>query len=345
MNDRILHFESDYTAGAHPRVLDRLASTNLEHTPGYGDDAYCQSAVRRIRAACACPEAEVRFLVGGTQTNATVLDALLRPYEGVLAATCGHIAVHEAGAVEAAGHKVIILPGREGKVWPADLADWLDAFYADATWPHMVQPGALYLSHPTELGTLYSLGELEALSALCHRRGLRLYVDGARLGYGLAAPGADVGLPDLARLCDAFSIGGTKVGALMGEAVVFPRPAMAQGFFTLVKRHGALLAKGRLLGLQFDTLFTDGLYTEIGRYAVGLALRLKSAFVARGYRLHVDSPTNQQFVELPAATFAALQPCAGFEVWSPVADGAVVARFVTSWATREADVDALIEFL
>ncbi len=338
----MIHFDTDYMEGAHPEVMRRLVGTNLEQTPGYGCDDYTARAKDLIREACGQPQAAVQFLVGGTQTNATVIDALLARHEGVLAAESAHINVHEAGAIEASGHKVLTLPAHDGKVLAADVEAYIRNFYRDETYEHMVAPGMLYISHPTELGTLYTLRELEDLSRVCREADIPLYMDGARLGYGLAAEGTDVTLKDIARLCDVFYIGGTKVGALFGEAVVAARPERLPHFFPLVKQHGALLAKGRLLGIQFGALFTDGLYQHIGAHAVRLALKLKQAFVEKGYKLHLDSPTNQQFVCLPNETIDRLMREATFELWGPRGETETVVRFVTSWATREEDVDKLI---
>lgn len=341
----MIHFDTDYMEGAHPEVMRRLVETNLEQTPGYGCDDYTARAKDLIREACGQPQAAVQFLVGGTQTNATVIDALLARHEGVLAAETAHINVHEAGAIEATGHKVLTLPQYDGKVKAADVEVYICNFYRDETYEHMVAPGMLYISHPTELGTLYTLRELEDLSRVCREANIPLYMDGARLGYGLAAEGTDVTLKDIARLCDVFYIGGTKVGALFGEAVVAARPERLPHFFSLVKQHGALLAKGRLLGIQFGALFTDGLYQRIGAHAVRLALKLKQAFVEKCYKLHLDSPTNQQFVCLPNETIDRLMREATFELWGPRGETETVVRFVTSWATREEDVDKLIALL
>ncbi len=341
----MLHFDTDYMEGAHPEVMRRLMETNLEQTPGYGCDAYTARAKDLIREACGQPQAAVQFLVGGTQTNATVIDALLARHEGVLGAETAHINVHEAGAIEATGHKVLVLPSHDGKVQADEVEAYIRNFYRDETYEHMVAPGMLYISHPTEYGTLYTLRELEDLSRVCREAGIPLYMDGARLGYGLAAEGTDVTLKDIARLCDVFYIGGTKVGALFGEAVVAARPERLPHFFSLVKQHGALLAKGRLLGVQFGTLFTDDLYRRIGAHAVRLALKLKQAFVEKGYKLHIDSPTNQQFVCLPNTVIDRLMPEATFELWGPRGETETVVRFVTSWATREEDVDKLIDLM
>ena len=341
----MIYFDSDYMAGAHPEVMARLAETNLEYTVGYGCDHYTAQAKVLIRQACECPTAEVHLLVGGTQTNATVLDGLLARHEGVLAAESGHINVHESGAIEATGHKVLTLPSHDGKVVAEEVERYIRNFYADDTYQHMVAPGALYISQPTELGTVYTRAELEALSSVCHKAGIPLYIDGARMGYGLAATEGDVTLGDIARLADVFYIGGTKVGALFGEAVVVTNPALLRNFFPLVKQHGALLAKGRLLGIQFATLFTDGLYQRIGKEAVRLAQRLKKAFVERGYQSFVDSPTNQQFFRLPNAVVDHLLEGASFEMWGPRGEEWSDVRFVTSWATTDSDIDQLIALL
>lgn len=339
----MLYFDSDYTRGAHPEVLERLVATNMEATDGYGLDAYCRSAASLIRRACGLGEdALVSFLVGGTQANATVIDALLRNCEGVVAATTAHINVHEAGAIEASGHKVLALPSSDGKLSAEALEAYLSDFYADDTWEHMVEPGMVYITQATELGTLYSLSELEALSAVCRRRGIPLYMDGARLAYALGSAQNDASLADIARLCDVFYIGGTKAGALMGEAVVCPNAALLPRFFSIVKQHGALLAKGRLLGLQFEALFTNGLYERIGREADRLARRLADGFSSRGYRLLFESPTNQQFPVLPNALIEQLRPVAGFQYWGPPGPRESAVRFVCDWAATDADIDELL---
>ena len=340
-----LCFASDYQEGAHPEILRRLVETNLQQSPGYGSDAYTASAKAKIRAACAAPEAEVYLLTGGTQTNATVIDALLRPWQGVAAAETGHISVHEAGAVEFCGHKVITLPQRDGKLAPETVRACLAAYAGDENREHMVMPGLVYLSQPTESGTLYTLAELEAIRAACDAYGAGLYVDGARLAYALACPENDVSLPDLARLCDAFYIGGTKCGALFGEAVVFPKPGAAPHFFTLVKQHGALLAKGRIAGVQFDALFTDDLYGRVGRTAMAAAARIREALTEKGYRLAFPSPTNQIFVELDEEELARLSARVEMSFWERTPQGRTIMRIATSWATTEAQVDALIALL
>lgn len=338
----MIHFDCDYMAGAHPEVLQAIIDNNLVQTSGYGADPFCDRARALIREACQAPQAEVHFLVGGTQTNATVLDGLLRRTEGVLAADTAHINAHESGAIELSGHKVLTLPSHQGRIHADELQAWLHDFYADDTWPHMVAPGAVYISLSTEYGTLYSLAELEAISAVCHEYHLPLYVDGARLGYALAAS-PDVTLPVLARLADVFYIGGTKMGALFGEAVVCTRPELLPRFFTLVKAHGAVLAKGRLLGMQFGAFFEHNadLYLRIGRHGVALAQRLRSAFEQAGYHTFIDSPTNQQFFLLPNTVIDRLLPHASFEYWGPRGEAESRVRFVTSWETTEADIQQL----
>ena len=338
-------FTCDYTEGAHPAILERLAETNFQQEPGYGEDSFCASARERIRKAIGRPEADVFFLVGGTQTNYTVIDAMLHSYEGVIAAQTGHISVHEAGAIEFSGHKVMTLPQHDGKIEAGELRTWLETFFADDTHPHMVQPGMVYISFPTEYGTIYSRLELEEIGSVCKKYGLPLFIDGARLGYGLASPAADVTQQDIARLCEVFYIGGTKVGALCGEAVVFPRGNAPAHFFTTIKQHGALLAKGRLLGLQFDTLFTDNLYVEIGSHAIQMAIRVKEIFSSKGIPFYMDSPTNQQFPILTAQQMAALKGKVAFEVWEPLPDGRFVTRFATSWATLPESIEYLDSIL
>ena len=340
----MLHCDSDYMEGAHPTVMQRLVETNLEQTVGYGEDEYSRRAADLIREACGQPDALVRFLVGGTQTNATVIDGLLHQYEGVMAADTGHINNFEAGAVESSGHKILIVPSHEGKVAAYDIDRYLTEFYENENHQHMVSPGALYLSFPTEWGTLYSLGELEALSRVCHKYNIPLYMDGARLGYGLAAS-KDVTLKDIARLCDVFYIGGTKVGAMFGEAVVTAHPDLLPRFFTFVKQHGAMLAKGRLLGVQFSTLFTDNLYLEISQNAVNQALRLKKAMIKKGFSPYVDSPTNQQFFCLPKSEIERIGKFASFEIWAPCGPQQSVVRFVTSWNTSDQMIDEFISKL
>lgn len=336
----MISFENDYIQGAHPEVLKRLAETNYEPLSGYGTDPYCESAREKIRRECGCPDAEIHFLVGGTQTNAVVIDAMLKRYEGVVAADTGHVAVHEAGAVEYTGHKVLTIPHHTGKIDPGELRAYLGDFYQDANHEHMVFPGMVYLSHPTDLGTLYSRKELEEISGICREYEIPLFLDGARLGYGLMSSGTDVTLQDVAQLSDVFYIGGTKVGALCGEAVVFPKKA-PRHFLTAVKQHGALLAKGRLLGIQFDTLFTDNLYFDISRHAIEMAEELKRVLREKGCTFAWESPTNQQFVILEDSTAGRLKEQVVFSFWEKADETHTVVRFVTSWATQKEEIEAL----
>lgn len=339
-------FESDYNNGCLPEILRRLSETNDEKSSGYGFDPYTERAKDRIRKACDMTEAEVHFLVGGTQTNATAIDSLLQGCEGVLSVDTGHINVHESGAVEAFGHKVLVLPGiAGGKMAASQINDYMRKFLADETYPHMVQPGMVYITLPTELGALYSRKELAEIYTVCQQYGLRLYVDGARLGYGLMAEGNDINLPFLAHHCDAFYIGGTKVGALLGEALVYTNTRAPKYIFTIIKRHGALLAKCRVLGLQFDTLFTDDLYFRVSRHAIDMAQALRKVFAKHGLSLGIDSPTNQQFVILSKEQKQRLAEEIAFEIWEPLSDDRLLCRFVTCWATTEADIVALDEAL
>lgn len=341
----MIRFDSDYMAGAHPEVMEALVRTNLELTAGYGNDPYTSEARELIRKATGNADAAVMFLVGGTQTNATVIDGLLARHEGVLAAESGHIAVHESGAIEASGHKVLTLPHHEGKVKAEDVERYIAEFYADETYQHMVAPGMLYISQPTEYGTIYSLEELAALSEVCHNHNIPLYVDGARLGYALAAEDADFTLEALSRLADVFYIGGTKVGTLFGEAVVVNNRSLLKNLFPLVKQHGALLAKGRLLGVQFATLFGDGLYERIGAHGVRLAMRIRKAFAKAGYEPIINSTTNQQFFQLPNTLIDSLRREASFDYWGPRGTTESTVRFVTSWSTTDEDVDRLERLL
>lgn len=339
----VFNFECDYTEGAHPRILERLIATNLEQTSGYGNDPYCTAAHEKIKTACALPNADVHFLVGGTQTNATVLSAMLRPYQGAISADEGHIAVHETGAIEATGHKVLTLPCTDGKITAAQVDAYVKAHYADDTSEHTVQPGAVYLTFPTECGTIYTRKELVDLRRVCDKWHLPIYLDGARLGYGLADPRCDITLSALAALCDVFYIGGTKCGAYFGEAVVIRNDAYKKDFRYFIKRHGGMFAKGRLLGIQFDTLFSDGLYFDICRKAVTEALRIRAAFTARGVAFFGSSMTNQQFPILTAPQHAYFIK-EGYlpEYWGTTADGKKILRFCTSWATEKDAVDRLI---
>ena len=337
----MVSFESDYLAGAHPQVLKKLIDTNLENLSGYGSDPYCESAKEKIRKAVGRKDAEVEFLTGGTQTNAVVISTMLSDDEGVVAAVSGHINAHEAGAIEYTGHKVLALPAENGKLLPETLRRYLVSFYADGSHEHMVFPGMVYLSHPTEYGTLYTKRELQEIATICKEYGMSLFLDGARLGYGLASRKTDLTLEEIARICDVFYIGGTKVGALCGEAVVFTKQNKPKHFLTSVKKRGALLAKGRLVGVQFDALFTDDLYFRIGEYAIEMAERLKKIFLARGYRFFIDSDTNQQFVILKNDSLERLSKTIAFSIWEPYGEDQTVVRFATSWSTTKEDLSAL----
>ena len=341
----MLSFVNDYSCGAHEKVLEALCKINLEPNVGYGMDPYSERAKEKIRAACNCPDAEIFFLVGGTQTNQVVIDTMLQPYEGVVAATTGHVALHEAGAIEYSGHKVLTLPHHDGKVDAGDLRQMLKLFYADDNREHMVFPGMVYVSHPTENGTLYTKKELSDIAEICREYEMPLFLDGARLGYGLASEETDLTLEDIARLCDVFYIGGTKVGALFGEAVVFTKKNMPRHFVAQVKQHGALLAKGFLLGVQFDALFTDGLYLEIGRHAMEMAKLLKEVLTEKGCVFRQQSPTNQQYIVVENGYMKELEKKVRFSFWETVDDEHTAIRFVTSWATKKEDVLALRDIL
>ncbi len=338
-------FNSDYLEGAHPRVMRRLMETNLLQTPGYGEDEFCAAARDAVRRLCDAPDADVQFLVGGTQVNATVLAAALRPYQGVVSADTGHIAVHETGAIEAGGHKVIIVPNQNGKLSAGQVSELCRLHFSDESHEHMVMPAAVYISNPTELGTLYSRDELVALRAVCERWRLTLYMDGARLGYGLASPENTLDLPFIARTCDAFTLGGTKQGLLFGEALVIRSEALRVDFRYMIKRMGGMLAKGRLLGVQFDEILKDGLYQELSRHAIEQAMRLRQAFRQLHIPLLVDSPSNQQFPILPDVVLNMLAQKYSFATIQRVGVDQTAVRFCTSWATRPADVDSLIDDL
>ena len=340
-----LSFESDYRTGAHPEILKRLAETNMESLDAYGTDIYTENAKQKIRAVCGCDELEVYFLSGGTQTNLTVISSLLKSYEGVIAADTGHISIHEAGAIEYHGHKVLPLPHVDGKIMPEELKNYINNFYADENHEHMVFPGMVYISHPTENGTLYSKKELEDISSVCKKHNIYLYMDGARLGYGLMSHETDVALADIANLCDAFYIGGTKVGALCGEALVYKNSVMPKHFMTIIKQHGALLAKGRLNGIQFDVLFTDDLYFRISKNAIETAEMLKKVLCEKGFRFAWESPTNQQFVILENEYMKSISDKVGFSFWEKYDDNHTVVRFATSWSTKAEDVEKLREIL
>jgi len=339
--DIYLDFSCDYTQGAHPIILEKLAETNMEPQTGYGYDSYCKSAEEKILKACAAPEGEVYFLAGGTQANAVVIDALLASYQGVLCADSGHISVHEAGAIESNGHKVLALPHENGKISAAEVEAAAESYHEDGNRDHMVMPGMVYISQPTEYGTLYSLNELSAISEVCRKYRMYLYVDGARLAYALASPENYVTLQDLARLCDIFYIGGTKCGALLGEAVVIPHKGLIPHFFSIIKQHGALLAKGRVLGIQFDVLFEDELYLHIGEAAVSYAHRIQDALINAGLSVPFLSPTNQVFVTLEDSLKERLEKNIGFSFWEKPDVNHTTVRLATSWATGE---DAVEEF-
>ena len=341
----MISFTCDYSEGAHPKILERLTATNFEQLPGYGTDHYCESAKEKIRAACEAPEAEVFFLVGGTQTNSTIIAAMLADYEGVVSAETGHIGVHEAGAVEYTGHKVLTIPSHHGKVDPKELRDYLEAATTDPNYEHMVFPGMVYISFPTEYGTIYSKAELEEIHRIAAHYGLPLMIDGARLGYGLTSPACDLTLPELASLCEVFYIGGTKVGCLCGEAVVFPRGNAPKHFYTITKQHGAMLAKGRVLGIQFDTLFTDNLYFEISRHAIDMAMQLKELLRQKGCTFFIDSPTNQQFIVLENKKVEELGKHVAYDPWDRVDPDHTAIRLATSWATQPEQLEELKRWL
>ncbi|GLC89465.1 threonine aldolase family protein [Lysinibacillus piscis] len=339
----MIRFENDYAEGAHRKILQKILETNEEQTPGYGTDVHCENARAFIRKACDTADADIHFLVGGTQTNATVIASILRPHQGIVAAITGHIAIHETGAIEATGHKVLTLPSDDGKIQAEQVQALYAAHWNDAAHEHIVQPGMVYISHPTENGTTYSKAKLEELSAICRKYNLPLFLDGARLGYGLASKNSDLTLVDIARLCDVFYIGGTKVGALFGEAVVIVNDSLKKDFRYLMKQRGGLLAKGRLLGIQFETLFEAGLYEKISYHAVELAMRIRQAFVEKGVSLRYDSMTNQQFPILSKEAITLLSEKYAFSLWEPFNDTHTVVRFCTSWATKKEHVEMLIE--
>lgn len=341
----MIQFQCDYNEGAHPRILERMLQTNFEQTVGYGEDHYCASAAELIRKACGREDADIHFLVGGTQANATVISSVLRPHQGVICVSTGHINVHETGAIEHSGHKVLALEGQNGLLPASAVREAMEEHLAEDGPEHTVQPGMVYISFSSEVGTVYSLGQLEDLSAVCREYGLPLFIDGARMGYGLASEGCDVTLNDIARLADVFYIGGTKQGALFGEAVVIVNPALKMDFRYFIKQNGGMLAKGRLLGIQFLTLFEDGLYFELSQHAVAQAMRIRDAFVSKGYDFLVDSPSNQQFPILPNDVMELLSKDFKFSVWKRIDAGHTAVRFCTSWATRTEAVDALLAAL
>lgn len=342
----MISFECDYNNGAHPQVLKHLVETNEERTAGYGFDQYTEHAKQLLREQCECPDAQIWFLAGGTQTNATVIDSILHTYEGVVSVDSGHINTHEAGAIEFTEHKVITIAGREGKMQAKTLDNYLDQFMHDGNAAHSVYPGMVYITFPTEYGTLYTARELDDLHKVCQKYDIPLYVDGARLGYGLMADGNDVTFPYLASHCDVFYVGGTKIGALCGEAVVFPKGDAHPHFFNIVKQHGALMAKGRLIGAQFEALFADGLYYRLSRHANDMAMRMKAAFERKGYPFYINSRTNQQFVTLSNDEVRRLDEHIVFTHWGKFDADHTICRFVTSWSTTEeemAELERIVE--
>lgn len=338
----MIRFECDYAEGAHPKILEKMVETNFEQTPGYGVDEYCESARNRIKQLCGNDKIDVHFLVGGTQTNMTVIAAMLRPHQGVISANTGHVNVHETGAIEATGHKVLTVASSDGKITAEQVEYVYKAHWNDVTHEHMVQPGMVYISHPTENGTTYTKSELEELSKVCAECQLPLFMDGARLGYGLEADGSDLTLKDIAKLTDIFYIGGTKVGALFGEAVVISNDSLKKDFRYLMKQRGGMLAKGRLLGIQFDVLFSDNLYFEVSKHAVKLAMLIRKAFNEKGYEFLYDSYTNQQFPIIPNDKLEILSQKYSYSFWEKIDEKHTAVRFCTSWATREEDVKLLI---
>ena len=339
----MIQFQCDYNEGAHPLILQRLTETNMEQTIGYGEDHYCAQARELIKQECEREDIDVHFLVGGTQTNTTVIAHTLRPYQGVISAVSGHINVHETGAIEATGHKVLAVPSADGKLTAAQIEEVMQAHRNEDGPEHMVQPGMVYLSFPTEVGTVYTRSELKAISEVCHKYELPLFVDGARLGYGLCSPEIDITLPELAQLADVFYIGGTKVGALFGEAVVITNETLKRDFRYSIKRHGGMLAKGRLLGIQFATLFTDNLYMKIAQHAIDEAMRIKRTLQEAGIEFLIDSPTNQQFPIFSNAQLEALSKKYRFSFWQQVDANHVAVRICTSWGTKSENVNLLIE--
>lgn len=341
----MITFECDYNEGAHPRILEALTSTNFEQLAGYGSDDYTEMAKEKIRNVCKAPEADVYFLVGGTQTNQFVIDTTLKSYEGVISATTGHVGGHEAGAIEKSGHKVLTLPEHLGKITSEDLKSYLENFYNDRNHEHMVFPGMVYISYPTEYGTIYTKDELKSIRKICDEYKLPLYIDGARLGYGLMCEEADLTIEDIAALSDVFYIGGTKVGALCGEALVYPKGNAPEHFVALLKQHGALLAKGRLNGIQFNELFKDNLYFDISKHAVDMAKKVKDLFVKKGFKLFIDSPTNQQFIIIDDDVLSKISEKVRYSFWEKHDDHSTVVRFATSWATTNESIDYLEKIL
>ena len=341
--NKMIYFECDYHEGAHPKILEKLIETNFEQTMGYGADFHCEKAGEYIRKAFSCRDADVHFLVGGTQTNTTVISSALRPYQGVVCAETGHINVHETGAIEATGHKVLALESQDGKITAEKVDEYIKGHFEDEAAEHMVQPGMVYISHPTEGGTLYTKSELEKLYKVCQKHNIPLFIDGARLGYGLAAKNTDIKPEDIAKLCDVFYVGGTKVGALFGEAVVITNDALKKDFRYFIKRHGGLLAKGRLLGLQFEELFRDGLYFEISDHAINEAMKIRQCLEKCGVRVLFTSDTNQQFPIFENEILKKLSEKYTFCYWKKVSENESAVRICTSWATKEENTQKLIE--
>lgn len=339
----MIQFQCDYNEGAHPYILQRLLDTNMEQTVGYGEDAYCDEARKLIKKACQRDDVDVHFLVGGTQSNTTVIAHILRPHQGVIAACTGHINVHETGAIESTGHKVLSIPTEDGKLAASQIEEAMLEHINEDGPEHMVQPGMVYLSFPTEIGTIYSAEELKAIRAMCDKYDLPLFIDGARLGYGLCSPECDLTLPQLSQLADVFYIGGTKVGALFGEAVIITSDALKKDFRYSIKQHGGMLAKGRLLGIQFATLFADDLYFQISRHAIDEAMRIRVTLQAKGIGFLIDSPTNQQFPIFTNEQAAILSQNFLLSPWKRIDDTHVAMRICTSWATKHENVDCLIE--
>lgn len=338
----MIRFDSDYTEGAHPLILGKLIETNLLQTVGYGEDEFCEEARDYIKKAIGSQEAQVHFLVGGTQTNTTVIAAALRPHQGVISAETGHINVHETGAIEAVNHKVLTLPSEDGKLTAQQVANYVDQHFADESFEHIVQPKMVYISHPTELGTVYSEDELKEIHEVCQEKKLYLYLDGARLAYGLAADGSTVTLPMLAKYCDAFYIGGTKVGALFGEAVIIMNKEIMQDFRYIIKQNGGMLAKGRMLGIQFLTMFKDNLYYQMGEHGIFMANKLRKGLEELGISFLIDSPTNQLFPILSDKVIEALRADYGFAYQKRIDETHSAIRFCTSWVTQEEDIDAVL---
>lgn len=341
----VLAFQSDYMEGVHPALIKKLVETNLFHTQGYGQDDFSEEARNLIRKACNAPNAEVQFLIGGTQTNATIIDCLLKSWQGVICADSGHIQVHEAGAIEFTGHKVLPLESKNGKIFAEQIESYISDFYNDGNWQHMVEPGMIYISQPTEFGTLYSKKELTEISKVCHLHQIPLFIDGARLAYALGSKENDVSLTDLAKFSDAFYIGGTKCGALFGEAVVLPNPKLIPHFITQIKQHGALLAKGRILGIQFAELFKNNLYFEIGKSADIFATKIQNELIAKGVKLYFNSPTNQIFFIIENSKLERLSQKVMYSFMEKYDENHSVIRFCTSWATTKEDVEKLCEVI